>query len=119
MPGAASPRTAPVLGVELETPLVLAAVPAPTPEAPIDFWESLVTAAREASHNVGALLSMTAASVGVGGIIERSQVMSLLPAQMGNPLLVLTVLVGVLILVGMLTDGYGAVILVSGAESML
>lgn len=73
----------------------------------------LATATAEASHHIGALLFVMAGSVGIGGVVERSEVMGLLPADLGGPWPAMAVLVVVMVLVGMTMDALGAVILVS------
>ncbi|MCA9488299.1 MAG: TRAP transporter large permease subunit, partial [Myxococcales bacterium] len=70
-------------------------------------------ASRETSHHAGALLMVMAGSVGFGGVVERSEVMSLVPQDLGSPFLAMSLLVFVMVLVGMLMDALGAVILVS------
>lgn len=73
----------------------------------------LSASTRETTVHIGALLMLMAFSVGFGGIIERSEVMSLVPTDLGGPLPAMCVLVVALIIIGMLMDPYGAVILVS------
>ena len=53
------------------------------------------------------------ASVGLGGVIERSNVMDLVPTSFGSPILTMVVLVLIMVFVGMIMDALGAVILVS------
>ena len=72
-----------------------------------------VEATEETSSHIGALLLLMGLSVCVGGVIERSEVMSMVPSDFGSAALAMFCLVGVLVLVGMTMDPYGAVILVS------
>ncbi|MCK6503402.1 TRAP transporter large permease subunit [Myxococcota bacterium] len=64
-------------------------------------------------EHVGALLFLMAATVALGGVVERAEVMSLVPATFGSPLATMGVLVVIMVLVGMTMDPMGAVILVS------
>jgi TRAP-type C4-dicarboxylate transport system permease large subunit len=62
---------------------------------------------------VGALLILMAASVALGGVVERAEVMSFFPSDLGGPVGAMTALVFCMILVGMTMDALGAVVLVS------
>jgi TRAP-type C4-dicarboxylate transport system permease large subunit len=53
------------------------------------------------------------ASVALGGVVERSEMMSVVPASLGSPWIAMTLLVIVMVLVGMTMDAFGAVVLVS------
>lgn len=77
------------------------------------LWPPLARATGESSHNAGALLMVMAGSVGLGGVVERSDVMAVVPQDLGSPAMAMFVLVVVMILVGMALDALGAVILVS------
>ena len=72
----------------------------------------LLSATKETSSHVGALLMLMTASVGLGGIVERSELMANVP-DLGGTFTTMTVLVVILILVGMTMDALGAVVLVS------
>ena len=61
----------------------------------------------------GALLMLMALSVSVGGIIERSGVMEMLPETFPSIWVAMTLLVVTMVIIGMIMDPYGAVILVS------
>jgi len=76
-------------------------------------WPALRSSTGESSHHVGALLMVMAGSVGLGGVIERAEVMSLVPESFGSLFVTMTVLVVVMVIVGMTMDALGAVILVS------
>ena len=52
-------------------------------------------------------------SVCLGGIIERADVMAMVPETFGSVWITMSVLVAVLVVIGMTMDPYGAVILVS------
>lgn len=77
------------------------------------LWGSLVSATEESSTHIGALLMVMAASVGLGGVVERAEVMNLFPQDFGSPQLAMLALVGIMVIVGMLMDALGAVVLVS------
>jgi len=77
------------------------------------LFTALVEATETCSHHVGALLMVMAGSVGLGGVVERADLMRLVPASLGSLPVTMTVLVVILILVGMTMDAMGAVILVS------
>ncbi len=76
-------------------------------------WKSLVKATDESSSHVGALLTLMVGSVGLGGVVERAEVMSLVPTEFGSVWITMALLVVVMVLVGMTMDALGAVVLVS------
>jgi TRAP-type C4-dicarboxylate transport system permease large subunit len=77
------------------------------------FWSTVVSATQESSTHIGALLMVMAASVGLGGVVERGEVMNLFPQDFGSPQLAMLALVFIMVIVGMLMDALGAVVLVS------
>lgn len=62
---------------------------------------------------IGALLLLFGLSVSIGGVIERSGVMSAFPQSFSSPWTAMVLLVCILIILGMIMDAFGAVILVS------
>jgi TRAP-type C4-dicarboxylate transport system permease large subunit len=85
-------------------------------EATPGGWLSQVNVATgETAVHIGALLMLMALSACVGGVVERSNVMQLVPLSFSSPMLAMAVLVVVLVITGMLMDPYGAVILVSNS----
>ena len=54
-------------------------------------------------------------SVCLGGVVERGELMELVPQSFGSPESTMIVLVVVLVIIGMTMDPYGAVILVSAS----
>ena len=70
-------------------------------------------ATEEATVHIGALLMLMGLSIAFGGVFERSEVMSLFPAELGSAWLAMGLLVVSLVIIGMMMDPYGAVILVS------
>ncbi|MFZ4736121.1 MAG: TRAP transporter large permease subunit [Bradymonadia bacterium] len=79
------------------------------------FGRAALEASAETSGHIGALLIMMACSVAVGGIIERSEIMHLVPETFGSAFGAMAIIVGILVIVGMTMDPYGAVILVSAS----
>lgn len=93
-----------------------AAAGEPAPRGVIGAVEE---ATSETTHHIGALLTLMGMSVALGGIIERAEVMSMVPTNFGSIWLAMAVLVAVLVIVGMTMDPYGAVILVSATISQV
>lgn len=78
------------------------------------FWERSISAAGESAVHIGALLTLIGFSVCLGGILERSDIVSsIFPEALTNPWLVMLVIVVMLTFIGMIMDPFGAVILVS------
>lgn len=77
------------------------------------FRRALGAATSETTGHIGALLMLMGMSICLGGIIERAELMELVPATFGSPWATMGVLVVVLVIVGMCMDPYGAVVLVS------
>ncbi|RME28634.1 MAG: TRAP transporter large permease subunit [Deltaproteobacteria bacterium] len=75
--------------------------------------QELVQATETTGEHIGALLFLMAATVGVGAVVERSEVMAMLPQSFGSRPMTMAVLVLVMVIVGMTMDAMGAVILVS------
>lgn len=70
-------------------------------------------ATTETTGHIGALLMLMGLSVSIGGVVERAELMHLVPAQFDSVWLAMGLLVAILVVVGMVMDPYGAVILVS------
>ncbi|AWN16382.1 TRAP transporter large permease subunit [Salinisphaera sp. LB1] len=85
---------------------------APSP-APAGFANALRAATAETSTLIGALLMLMTLSIVFGGVMERSGVMNLFPAHLGNVWEATAILVCMLVIIGMIMDPYGAIILVS------
>jgi TRAP-type C4-dicarboxylate transport system permease large subunit len=73
----------------------------------------LQAATADTSGTLGALLLMMCGSVAVGGVVERSEVMRLLPSSFASPVLAMGIIIVLLVLIGMFMDELGAVVLVS------
>lgn len=80
---------------------------------------SLRYATNETTGHIGALLMLMALSVSVGGIIERSGLMEMLPETFPNIWVAMTLLVVTMVIIGMIMDPYGAVILVNATIAQI
>lgn len=86
----------------------------PELEAPVrGVWPAVRNATDESAHHVGALLMMMCGSVSLGGLVERSEIMSHVPSSIDSVWASMTVVVIMMVLVGMAMDEMGAVVLVS------
>ncbi|WP_020407068.1 TRAP transporter large permease subunit [Hahella ganghwensis] len=74
---------------------------------------ALRVATNETTTHIGALLFLMGLSVSIGGVIERSGLMEMFPQSFTSVWTVMALLVGILVIIGMVMDPYGAVILVS------
>ena len=74
---------------------------------------NIMRATSESAEHMGALMFLMCASVCLGGVIERMEVMELVPHSFGSPTITMAVLVVTMVIVGMTMDAMGAVILVS------
>ncbi|WP_180049276.1 TRAP transporter large permease subunit [Acinetobacter sp. YH12144] len=79
----------------------------------VGFWKSMHISTSETVGHIGALVILMALSVSVGGLLERTEVMSLFPTDISSTFLVITLIVGLMVFVGMIMDPFGAVILIS------
>lgn len=70
-------------------------------------------ATTETTGHIGALLMLMGLSVSIGGVIERAELMHMIPTDFSSIWLAMALLVGILVVIGMVMDPYGAVILVS------
>ena len=79
----------------------------------VSFWKSMHISTSETVGHIGALVILMALSVSVGGLLERTEVMSFFPTDISSTFLVITLIVGLMVFVGMIMDPFGAVILIS------
>lgn len=90
---------------------------APRAAEPVRRWNNVEVSVRHATNetigHIGALLMLMALSLGVGGVIERSEIMELAPHEFSNVWIAMTFLMVTKVLLGMVMDPFGAVILVS------
>lgn len=77
------------------------------------FWKSMHISTSETVGHIGALVILMALSVSVGGLLERIEIMEAFPTDIGSTLLIISLIVGLMIVVGMIMDPFGAVILIS------
>ena len=70
-------------------------------------------ATSEATGHIGALLMLIGMSMSLGGVVDRAEIMSMIPTEFGSIWLAMGLLVCILVVIGMLLDPYGAVVLVS------
>jgi TRAP-type C4-dicarboxylate transport system permease large subunit len=75
--------------------------------------KTLREATTETTGHIGALLMLMGLSVSLGGVIERTHMMDLVPAGFDSVWLAMGLLVAILVVIGMIMEPYGAVILVS------
>jgi TRAP-type C4-dicarboxylate transport system permease large subunit len=83
------------------------------------LWRPLSAATSESSGHVGALLMVMIGSVGIGGVVERAELMALVPDSLGSTGMTMAFLVVAMVLVGMTMDALGAVVLVSATIAQL
>ena len=77
------------------------------------FKGSIWFATSESVGHIGALIILMALSASVGGLIERSEIVTMVPTHLGSILITLGFMALLLALIGMTTDPFGAVILVA------
>ncbi len=90
---------------------------APRITASVSRWNNVEVSVRHATNetigHIGALLMLMALSLGIGGVIERSEIMELAPHHFSNVWTAMSFLMVTKVLLGMVMDPFGAVILVS------
>lgn len=79
------------------------------------FFASINFATYETIGHIGALIILMALSVSVGGLIERTEIVHMLPTDLGSIYISLLFIALLLALIGMCTDPFGAVILVAAS----
>jgi len=77
------------------------------------LMQTLQSATAEATVHIGALLLLMGTTMTIGGVIERAELMTLLPTDFSSVWMAMLTLVIILVLIGMIMDPYGAVLLVS------
>ncbi len=87
--------------------------PSPEQRETMGFSKAVGFATFETIGHIGALITLMALSVSVGGFLERIEIMSLMPTDLSSVLLALTMLAILMVIVGMVMDPFGAVILIS------
>ncbi len=74
---------------------------------------TLKSSTAESTVHIGALLLLMGTTMTIGGVIERAELMQMLPTEFGSVWMAMLVLITILVLIGMIMDPYGAVLLVS------
>ena len=83
------------------------------------FEYTIRMASSESSVHIGALLLLMGLSFVLGGVIERSGVLSSIPDTFASTWMTLSFLIVVLVGIGMIMDPFGAVVLVSGTVAQI
>jgi len=83
------------------------------------FEYTVRMASSESSVHIGALLLLMGLSFALGGVIERSELLSHIPSDFSSIWLTLSFLIVVLVVIGMIMDPFGAVVLVSGTVAQI
>ncbi len=78
-----------------------------------NFTQAVNFATFETIGHIGALIILMALSVSIGGLIERAEIVHLLPTHLGSMYISLIFIALLLAFIGMTTDPFGAVILVA------
>jgi TRAP-type C4-dicarboxylate transport system permease large subunit len=84
-----------------------------TAETKRGFRSAIRFATSESVGHIGALIILMALSASVGGLIERSEIVTMVPTHLGSILVTLGFMALLLAMIGMTTDPFGAVILVA------
>mgnify|MGYP003599556143 CR=1 FL=1 len=77
------------------------------------FGAAIRFATSESVGHIGALILLMALSASMGGLIERSEVVTMVPTHLGSIVITLGFMALLLAIIGMCTDPFGAVILVA------
>ena len=83
------------------------------------FEYTIRMATSESTVHIGALLLLMGLSFALGGVIERSGVLSNIPDTFASTWVTLCFLIAVLVAIGMIMDPFGAVVLVSGTVAQI
>lgn len=78
------------------------------------FGGAIRFATAETVGHIGALIILMALSASMAGLIERSELVTMIPTHLGSILITLGFMALLLAIIGMCTDPFGAVILVAG-----
>ncbi|OTG84806.1 TRAP transporter large permease subunit [Acinetobacter sp. ANC 4648] len=77
------------------------------------FGGAIRFATSESVGHIGALILLMALSASMGGLIERSEIVTVVPTHLGSIVITLGFMALLLAIIGMCTDPFGAVILVA------
>lgn len=84
-----------------------------------NMQQSIKIATSESSIHIGALLLLMGLSFVLGGVIERSEILSHFPDTFSSVWMTLCFLVVVLVGIGMIMEPFGAVVLVTGTIAQI
>ncbi|RZA04948.1 MAG: TRAP transporter large permease subunit [Moraxellaceae bacterium] len=93
----------------------LRSISAPGIERRSSFEAAIRFATSETVGHIGALIILMALSASVGGLIEKTEIVHLLPTHLDNIYISLLFIALLLAAIGMTTDPFGAVILVAAS----
>lgn len=109
-----------ILGLITYEKFFLRMVQVASPEKDAHKFEYTIRmASSESTVHIGALLLLMGLSFALGGVIERSGVLSHIPDTFASVWMTLGFLVVVLVAIGMIMDPFGAVVLVSGTVAQI
>ena len=109
-----------ILGLIIYEKLFVRMVQVASPEKNAHKFEYTIRmATSESTVHIGALLLLMGLSFALGGVIERSGVLSHIPDTFASVWMTLGFLVVVLVAIGMIMDPFGAVVLVSGTVAQI
>lgn len=109
-----------ILGLIVYEKLFVRVVQVASPEKDAHKFEYTIRmATSESSVHIGALLLLMGLSFVLGGVIERSGLLSNVPETFSSTWMTLSFLVLVLVGIGMIMDPFGAVVLVSGTVAQI
>jgi len=104
-----------ILGLIIYEKLFVRMVLVASPEKDAHKFEYTIRkATSESTVHIGALLLLMGLSFALGGVIERSGLLSNMPDSFASIWMTLVFLIVVLVAIGMIMDPFGALILVSG-----
>ena len=85
-------------------------------DRPQQFGLSLRVATTDTTVHIGSLILLMGVSLVVGGVIERAELIKMVPPEVfGTPFTTMGVILVLLVIIGTTMDPYGAIILVSGS----
>lgn len=109
-----------ILGLIVYEKLFVRLVLIASPEKDAHKFEYTIRrATSESTVHIGALLLLMGLSFALGGVIERSGVLSNIPDTFASIWMTLGFLILVLVAIGMIMDPFGAVVLVSGTVAQI
>lgn len=109
-----------ILGLIVYEKLFVRMVLVASPEKDAHKFEYTIRmATSESTVHIGALLLLMGLSFALGGVVERSGILSHIPEHFTSIWITLSFLITVLVVIGMIMDPFGAVVLVSGTVAQI